>query len=310
MKDIPKCLFVLCLTFVLLNWTQAQSLEAKELRQNGELQKAIAAYKKVFYEKPDVSDNTYDLACAFALTFQIDSAFQYLELALKKDSSLWALADTDLFALINDERWKQVENEQLRKYQEANGAFKHPEYVKKLVNMILKDQSLDYYVDQAKSQYMKQGTIPHWYYPIAAYKQQIGKTNFEQMLGLIEKYGWPKYSSVGKLAADAPLLIINHHESEEVRKQFLPQIKKACLEKEGSCMEYAKIHDRILVNENKPQVYGMQFRFNAQNQLEPFPIQDPEYVDERRKAIGLEPLQVYLKRKINYDWVIEQKVKE
>ncbi len=71
-------------------------------------------------------------------------------------------------------------------------------------------------------------------------------------------------------------------------------------------MEFAKIQDRILVNENELQIYGMQFRYNAERNLEPFPIINPEYVDQRRKEIGLEPLKVYLKRKINYDWTIKQ----
>jgi len=127
------------------------------------------------------------------------------------------------------------------------------------------------------------------------------------MQQLLEEYGWPKYSTVGKLAADAPLLVINHHESDSVRIKYLSQIKQSCLEKEGSCMEFAKIQDRILVNNNKPQIYGMQFRYNAKRNLEPFPIIDPEYVDKRRKIIGLESLKYYLKRKINYDWKVIQK---
>ncbi len=81
------------------------------------------------------------------------------------------------------------------------------------------------------------------------------------------------------------------------------------MDNEGSCMEYAKIQDRILVNENQPQIYGMQFRYNAQRTLEPFPIIDPEYVDQRRAEIGLEPLKDYLKRKINYHWTVAQKSK-
>ena len=111
---------------------------------------------------------------------------------------------------------------------------------------------------------------------------------------------------VGDLAADAPLLVINHHEDDSVRKKYLPQIKQSCLEKEGSCMEYAKIQDRILVSDNKPQIYGMQFRYNAERNLEPFPIKDPEYVDQRRRNIGLESLRDYLKRKINYNWTVIQ----
>ena len=74
-------------------------------------------------------------------------------------------------------------------------------------------------------------------------------------------------------------------------------------------MEFAKIQDRILVNTGKLQIYGMQFLYNSKRELEPFPIQDPEYVDQKRKAIGLEPLKKYLKRKINYDWTIQQKTK-
>ena len=99
--------------------------------------------------------------------------------------------------------------------------------------MILKDQALDYYVKQARKHYRETGVIPQWYYPIGAFKQEIGKTNFEEMQQLLTQYGWPKYSEVGQLAADAPLLIINHHESDAVRENYLPQIKASCLEGEG-----------------------------------------------------------------------------
>jgi hypothetical protein len=156
---------------------------------------------------------------------------------------------------------------------------------------------------------MKEGNAPQWYYPVGAYKQQIAKENYSIMQQLLEEYGWPKYSMVGKIAADAPLLVINHHESDSVRIKYLARIKQSCLDKEGSCMEYAKIQDRILVSEDKLQIYGMQFRYNAERNLEPFPIIDPEYVDQRRAEIGLEPLKKYLKRKINYNWTIEQKTK-
>ena len=156
---------------------------------------------------------------------------------------------------------------------------------------------------------MAQGNAPQWYYPVGAYKQEIARENYDIMQQLIEEYGWPKYSMVGKIAADAPLLVINHHESDSVRKKYLARIKQSCLEKEGSCIEFAKIQDRILVNEDKLQIYGMQFRYNEKRDLEPFPIIDPEYVDQRRKDIGLEPLKEYLLRKINFDWTVEQKTK-
>jgi len=173
----------------------------------------------------------------------------------------------------------------------------------------MKDQALDYQIDLAKKYYMENGKIPHWYYPLSAWKNEIIQNNFKDMQSLLDKYGWPKYSTVGKLAADAPLLLINHHPSDDVRKMYIDKIKENCLTGEGSCMEYAKIQDRILVNDGKEQIYRMQFRFTPDQKMEPFPIKDPEYVDQRRFKIGLEPIKEYLKRKINYDWTIKQKTK-
>ena len=305
MKHLYTLLFLCLITTISL--AQPTDFSAEGLRQEGKLREAIEAYKAVYTQSPENWKNTYDLACAYALTYQVDSAFQYLSIALKDEHSLWPMADTDLLALIDDPRWTALEKAQIERFQKTNTDLKQAEYAKKLLRLIMKDQALDYYIDQAKAAFMKEGGIPHWYYPIGAYKQQIGRENYATLQQLLEEYGWPKYSTVGQLAADAPLLVINHHESESVRMQYLPQIKKACLEKEGSCMEYAKIQDRILVNTNQPQIYGMQFRYNSKRELEPFPIKDPEYVDQRRFEIGLEPLKDYLKRKINYDWTVEQK---
>jgi len=212
-------------------------------------------------------------------------------------------------ALAQDERWEAIASGQIEKYESENGALTNPHYARQLLSLIQKDQAIDYPIDQAKKFYMKNGYPPQWYYPLGELKRRIGADNYDELLSLIDQYGWPTYSTVGKLAADAPLLVINHNESEEVRKKFLPQIKEACLTGEGSCLEFAKINDRILVNTGHEQTYGMQFRYNEKRELEPFPIKDPEYVDQRRAEIGLEPLKDYLKKKINFNWTVAQKSK-
>jgi len=305
---MKKIIYLASILFISIVY--GQKSEGNTFRRNGDLDSAIKAYKKEFISNPSNSKNTYNLACAFALTYiQNDSAFHYLNIALKNDYSLWTLADNDLISLTNDVRWKDVEVQQLNKYQEKNGLLKQSEYAIQLLRLIIKDQALDYQMDLAKAYFMKNGKAPHWYYPIAQMKQDIASDNFNTMDSLITQYGWPTYSTVGKLAADAPLLIINHHESDDIRIKYLNQIKNACMSQEGSCMEYAKIQDRILVNSNQAQIYGMQFRYNEKRVLEPFPIENPEFVDHRRSKIGLEPLKDYLKRKINYVWNIVQKEK-
>ncbi len=284
----------------------AQS-KGDQFRNQGDLEKAVIAYKTEMTDASKAKNATYNLACAYALMYQKDSSFHYLSIALKQDNSLWALADNDLISLTDDQRWESIEEQQIKKYQQVNSPLKKPEYAKLLLRLIMRDQALDYQIDMAKRYYMKNAKAPHWYYPLSEMKRKITQGNFANMERLIAKYGWPTYSSVGKLASDGPLLVINHHEKEEIRIKYLPRIKEACLKKQGSCMEYAKIQDRILVNTGKPQIYGMQFHYNSKRELVPFTIKDPEYVDQRRAKIGLEPLKKYLKRKINYDWTVPQK---
>ncbi len=303
MKKILTAILIL----VIPGFIAAQS-EGDKLRQEGDLLGAIKAYKETFVASPADQKNTYNLASTIALLYQMpDSAFHYLNLALEADSTLWVLADTDMISLKEDPRWQGIEQQQLRKYQQTNGPLKDPEYARELLSMIGDDQALDYFIDMAKAYFAKEGKVPHWYYPLGKMKSQIGAGNFERLQQLLQEKGWPNYSKVGELAADALLLAINHHESDAVREMFIDRIKAACLAGEGSCMEYAKIQDRILVNKGESQIYGMQFRYGRDRKLEPFPVENPESVDQRRKAIGLEPLKVYLKRKIDFDWTVEQK---
>ena len=93
-----------------MSFVYGQKSEGDILRKEGALDDAIKAYKKDFIKSPENSKNTYNLACAFALTYiQKDSAFHYLDIALKNDYSLWALADNDLISLASDVRWKDIE---------------------------------------------------------------------------------------------------------------------------------------------------------------------------------------------------------
>lgn len=300
---MKKILYVLFLMFNTLIFSQSKG---DNHRNNGSLEKAIMAYKLDLKTKPNDYMLNYNLACTYAIMYQKDSAFIYLDKALKNDNSLWALADNDLFSLSNDSRWNTIENQQIEKFQSKKIKLKKPKYAKELLHLIMKDQALDYQLDLAKKHFMKNGEAPHWYYPLGEMKSKIIKGNFEKMEVLIKENGWPTYTNVGKIAADGPLLVINHHPKEAIRIKYLPKIKEACLKGEGSCMEYAKIQDRILVNTGKPQLFGMQFRYDENRNLVPFPILNPEFVDKRRTKIGLNSLKKYLKRKINYNFNTKQ----
>jgi hypothetical protein len=55
----------------------------------------------------------------------------------------------------------------------------------------------------------------------------------------------------------------------------------------------AYLDDRIRVREGLPQRYGTQLQKRADG-WEPLPVEDPEALDARRQAVGLEPITEYL----------------
>ena len=52
------------------------------------------------------------------------------------------------------------------------------------------------------------------------------------------------------------------------------------------------LEDRIRVRQGMPQIYGTQIRGAGT----PYPIENPEGLEERRRNAGLEPFEDYLKR--------------
>ncbi|HVS09903.1 MAG TPA: DUF6624 domain-containing protein, partial [Planctomycetota bacterium] len=64
--------------------------------------------------------------------------------------------------------------------------------------------------------------------------------------------------------------------------------------------QVARLADRVQVARGLPQRYGTQYRLRRAGErtvLEPStPIEDPERLDERRAAMGLEPHETYLAR--------------
>jgi len=117
---------------------------------------------------------------------------------------------------------------------------------------------------------------------------------------IIKEYGWPTYSMIGKVAADAAFLIIQHS-NIQIQKKYLDQLLDVAKKKEASSESVALLQDRIMSNEFHYQIYGTQVfqtKDPATGKLSKytyFPIKDEENVDKRRKEMGLIPLKDYFK---------------
>ena len=114
---------------------------------------------------------------------------------------------------------------------------------------------------------------------------------------IIDKYGWPGKSLVGKQGAHGAWLLVQHATHDiDFQKKCLGLLKKAVGINESERKHTAFLTDRILILQNKKQIFGTQFRRNKDNQLESFPIKDAKKIDLIRKKMGLESLSRYRKK--------------
>jgi hypothetical protein len=108
---------------------------------------------------------------------------------------------------------------------------------------------------------------------------------------IVKEHGWPGRALVGDNGMSDAWLVAQHG-GKEMLHEMLP-LMKAAVDKgdlEGSL--YATSFDRVRVQDGQPQLYGSQFDTSG-DKCQPKPIEDPEHVDERRKAVGLGPLSEY-----------------
>ena len=114
--------------------------------------------------------------------------------------------------------------------------------------------------------------------------------NQELVISIIEKCGMPSLNEVHQKHMDAIWLGLQHS-TKKIRKKYFPYVEKAVENGDLSKEHYALMKDRILMDEGKPQIYGLQIKDGKLYKLE-----NPETVNERRKKMGMKTIEDYLKQ--------------
>lgn len=115
---------------------------------------------------------------------------------------------------------------------------------------------------------------------------------------IIAAKGWPTAPMVGWEAADAAWLIAQHADDAPAFQRRALALLEEESNKQGMPIDanIAYLADRIAVREHRPQHYGTQLATPAPGKpcdIDFLPLDDRKRVDERRRAIGLAPLDVY-----------------
>jgi hypothetical protein len=126
--------------------------------------------------------------------------------------------------------------------------------------------------------------------------KQKDSLNLAAVKNILDKRGWPGVDVVGEKGNATLFLVIQHADSASQEK-YLPVLRKAVSEGNAKPSELALLEDRTRTNRGEKQVYGSQLKLNpATKKMEFYPIKDEAHVNERRAAMGLEPIEEYAKR--------------
>ncbi len=147
---------------------------------------------------------------------------------------------------------------------------------------------------RVRSDLAADGSLFQGYHPRM---RAVHDANARRLAAILDSCGWPGGPQVGKEAAEAAWLIAQHAIAQpELQRQVLKLLKAGARQGDVPPDQVARLEDRILILEGRPQLYGTQFDWDSEGRMSPLPIEDPENVDQRRRAVGLGPLEHDVRR--------------
>ena len=122
----------------------------------------------------------------------------------------------------------------------------------------------------------------------------IDSLNTAWLKTVVAERGWPTISLVGEEGANHAWLLTQHADMDPAfQREALSLMAVAVAESEAPAREFAYLTDRVRLHAGELQVYGTQLDV-VDGVPTPFEMEDPDGVDARRAAVGLEPLADYI----------------
>ncbi len=181
--------------------------------------------------------------------------------------------------LKNEKDWNQLDS-----LSKIYGIKKIYPYMDSLEAMVERDQTIRSELHNPNlSIEQKDSIFTQW--------QIIDSTNLTLLKSLIKRYGFPTWERVGYTGCRNAWLIAQH--AIPYIYDFEKEYRKAVMDNNATKNLLAYLEDRSRTMRGLPQLYGTQLATNPKDYL---PISDIKNVNSRREEIGLEPLNVYLKR--------------
>ena len=128
----------------------------------------------------------------------------------------------------------------------------------------------------------------------------LERAHTAELKELLKLYRWFKVSEFGEKGDLHAWVLVQHSDRDPAFQQEVLAILTtlyASGETDGN--SYANLYDRVAYNAGRPQRYGTQGRCAGPGKWEPFEIEDPANLDQRRASVGLSTMAAYLQRSID-----------
>lgn len=279
------------LWFTATAWSQAYPellQRAREAYQDGRFKRAGKLYDEAFALYSPRTEELHQAVSAWAQAGKEKQAFAVMELGVR---SGWItldrlLNDPTLQSLHEEERWDEL-TQQLARY--AMGS--NVELQQELTRVAERDQ---YYRQQMHDLAQEHG----WGAPVIremhGLQAELDAANLSTVAEIIEEHGYPGRSLVGPQGSTAFLVI--QRADLATQEAYLPILSQAADAGELLWADLAMLIDRIQMRRELPQIYGTQVIQSANGLPEFYRIENPEQVNERRREVGLMPIEVYAEK--------------
>ena len=123
---------------------------------------------------------------------------------------------------------------------------------------------------------------------------EINKKNVATIKKIIAETGFPTITRTSKRAYKAAVLIVLHSGDVELLEQSVTTLLKA----DADSIERKDIGymvDKSRIAQNRPQLYGTQYRKEANGDMHFHEIENPVDLEQRRAEMGMESFEEYKK---------------
>lgn len=250
------------------------------------------------------SDERYNAACAFALAGIPDSTFYHLIFIVRFNgySKYEQIAnDADLRSIQKDKRWKPLLD--MVKLNIKNKEAKlNKVLIRELDSIYKEDQQSRNRMNDIVQNY---GYQSNEFHELAETMHKKDSTNLISIKKIIDHYGWLGEDVIGE-EGNSTLFLVIQHSDQKTQEKYLPVMREAVKKGNAKASALALLEDRVALGQGKKQIYGSQIILDPKTGKDTLaPIEDFVNVDKRREAVGLEPLEEYVKY-----WGIVLKKKE